>query len=404
LKRFPLILLAGLLPFTDAEAGLRLGLGDAVAKRSVELIEKAAAADLANATGDAVAATLPNCSAGALYDTAPTDLAQIGGIDPLGHVAPPPHTLPSDHIYFYATTTTVVSPPVYAPGPVHITQIAASTYLSATPVRTDYSVYFYPCREVMSYFFHVQALSPALAQRVGAIDQNCNTYSTGGTTVRRCDRNVNLTMSGGEAIGTSSGAFDFGTYDFRITPLAFASPARHYATQAYTVCPVDYFAPGPKAAMEAKLGRADGGYPRTVAPVCGAIQFDLPGTARGDWYHVGSPDSPEDPHLALIPNNVYADRQELSIGTSLTGQSPSFYIFIPTHAGQVDRDFAEVTADGTIYCYDAFYDPIGQAIGPGPTFILQMLSSTTLQIERQAPTSCGAGPWAFTSNAVTFQR
>src|SRR6266403_114913 len=97
-------------------AGLRFGLGDAVAKRSAELINKAAASDPANATGQAVAATLPSCPSGPVYDTLPTDLSTIGGIDPLGHVQPSGHTFPSDHIYMYASTITIVTHAAYAPG------------------------------------------------------------------------------------------------------------------------------------------------------------------------------------------------------------------------------------------------------------------------------------------------
>ena len=63
-----------------------------------------------------------------------------------------------------------------------------------------------------------------------------------------------------------------------------------------------------------------------------------------------------------------------------------------------------MTADGHIYCYDTFYDPVGQSVGSGPTFILQLTNAETLRIERQAATSCGGGPWTFTSNAVDFQR
>ncbi len=404
-----LILLGLLIPFLKippSYAGLRFGLGEAVAKRSAELIEKAAANDPANAVGDAVAATLASCPSGAVYDTTPTDLSMIGGIDPLGHVAPSGHTFPSDHIYFYSSTSTAYTPPVYAPGAIHVTSIAKSEYLSATPSYTDYSVYFYGCRELKSYFFHVRTLSPSLQTRMGEIDQNCSSYSTGGATIRRCDKSGNVTMAAGDLIGygATSGAFDFGSYDYRITPLSFISPSRHYSDRAYTVCPIDYFTEGPKASMEALLGRFDGGYRRVVAPVCGQINFDLAGTARGHWYHVGSADSPEDPHLALIVNNVYAPQQTLSYGTSLPNASANFYTFIPASSGQVNRDMAQVTADGQIYCYESFFDPLGQSISSGPTFLIQMTSTTTLQFERQSATTCGAGPWAFTSNAANFQR
>src|SRR5207249_2719878 len=106
-------------------------------------------------------------------------------------------------------------------------------------------------------------------------------------------------------------------------------------------------------------------------------------------------------------NNVYAPQQTISVGNSLPNGGGIWYIFTPVSgAGQVDREFSEVTADGNIYCYDTFYDPIGQAIGLGsaPIFILQMPTSTTLKFEKLTALSCAAAaPWAFTANAVNFQ-
>ena len=199
------------------------------------------------------------------------------------------------------------------------------------------------------------------------------------------------------------GVFDFGSYDYRRAPLAFVTPSRHIGDQPYTVCPIDYFSAGPKADMEALLGRFDGTFHRTTPPICGQIMYDIAGTAKGDWYYPGAPDVPEDPHLSLIDNNVSAPQETISIGDSLPNQSQAFYPFDPVSSGFVDRDFAQVTADGHIYCYDTFHDP-GGAYSGAPIFIIQMPTPTTLKIEQQPAPDCSAGSWTFTSNAVTFQR
>ncbi len=404
MNRFAFIVLMATGLAAPCGAGLRFGLGNAVAERGAEVINKAGAADPANAVGTNVAATLPVCSNGAIYGTLPTDLSQIISIVPLGNHSPPPHTFPSDHLYFYPSTTTVVTPPLYAPTTIHIIDIASTEYLNANPVYSDYAIYFYACRNVESYFSHVRTLSPALLAKVGSVDQNCYTYTTGAT-YRRCDKPTNIVIQEGELLGTAatSGAFDFGSYDDRITPLTFISPSRHYSQQALTVCPIDYFTSGPKASMEAKLGRFDGLQPRTVAPLCGGINFDVAGSASGNWYHVGSPDSPEDPHLSLSPDNVDPTRQVFSVGNSVSNLSAATYTFIPVSAGYVNRDFTQVQADGQIYCYDTFFDPVGQA-NSFATFLIQLTSQTTLTFERQNPVACGAGPWAFTGNAVHYQR
>src|SRR4029077_8126855 len=111
-----------------------------------------------------------------------------------------------------------------------------------------------------------------------------------------------------------------------------------------------------------KLGRFDGGYFRTTPPLCGTIEAGVANTAKGNWYHPGSPNNPEDPHLSLIDNNVYAPQQTISVGNSLPNGGSIWYIFSPVSAGFVDRDFSQVISDGNIYCYDSFYDPIGQPV------------------------------------------
>ena len=404
MKRMGLLIVLVGLTSGQSLAGLRLGLGDAAAKRSAELINKAGAQDPANATGAAVSPTLPACGNGAIYTTLPTDLSQILAIEPMGSHAPPPHTFPSDHFNLYAVTTTVVTPALYAPATIHITDIASTEYLNANPVFFDYQIYFYVCSNVETYFGHVRTLSALLLSQTGPIDQNCFTYTTGGT-FRRCDKPMNVVVQEGELLGyaATSGAFDFGSYDDRVT-LSFVSPSRHPANQNHIVCPTDYFTPGLKAAMEGLMGRFDGELHRTVSPVCGTITDDIPNTASGDWYHVGSPDGPEDPHLFVGPDNVAPTKQLFSVGTSVSNLSPATYTFIPASAGHINRDVSQVTADATIYCYDTFYDPIGQLLGSGMIFLVQMPTPTSLTFESQPAASCGAGPWTFSSNAVNFQR
>ncbi len=408
MKRQLLILVGIALWAAPTWAAFRFGLGSAVAKRSADLIDQAGANN--TLTGDNVAATLAACPAGAVFDTLPTDLSTIGGIDPLGHVQPTGHTFPADHIYLYASSTTSVNHPAYAPGPIHITDIASTEYLNASPVFTDYAIYFYGCRELKMYYAHIRTISSAVQNGLANAVQNCSTYSTGGGTFYRCDTSVNVELQAGDLIGygAPSGAIDWGAIDYRYTPAPFANPSRHAGTdQYYTVCPIDYFTPGPKAAMEALLGRFDGGYRRVTPPLCGQYNQDVVGAAKGFWYHPGYPNVPEDPHLALIDNNAYAPLQTISVGNSLPNGGGQWYIFIAASSGQMNRDFSQVTADGHIYCYDTFYDPLDQLIGAGntPIYILQMLNSTTLQFEKQTAVSCAAAaPWAFTSNAVTFQR
>jgi len=413
MKRAAAFLLAVTLS-AAAQAGFHMGLGGAAAKKSAALFGEAAEKKTADSVGDNVARLLPSCGP-APFTVLPTDLSKMGGLVPLGNLNPPGHTFPTDHIYFYGLRTSTSNPgsptveaPLLAPGDITVSEVVSADYLNATPPVTDYSIYFYACRELKAYFFHVRSLDASFQAKLGGgVDDGCWTYSTGGASIRRCSQRVNVPVRAGETLGTVNGpgssAFDFGAYDHGKPPLAFASPSRHYAEQLYTVCPVDYFETGLKAQLEARFGRYDGGVIRTAPPVCGTIMFDSPSTAQGNWYKIGAPDSPEDPHLALVRNNYRPDWGAFSSGTSVPGLSAPYY-FVPAASGLTQRDFAHITADGQIYCYDSFLDPLGQSITNIFTILVHMPTPTTLRIERQATTSCSAGPWAFTSGAVDFQR
>src|SRR5262249_31073974 len=150
------LLLAGI----PARSAVRFGLGNAVAHRSADLVNKAGASQ--NVTGDNVAGTPASCPSGAIFDSQPIEMSMTGGIDPPGHVQPTGHTFPTDHIYYYSSTTTVYTPPVYAPGNIHITSIGSSSNLSASPVYTDYTITFYACQEFRVVYGHVKTLTPSL--------------------------------------------------------------------------------------------------------------------------------------------------------------------------------------------------------------------------------------------------
>src|SRR5262245_5090385 len=142
--------------------------------------------------------------------------------------------------------------------------------------------------------------------------------SSGGTTYHSCQAYTNITMESGDLIGhtATSLPFDFGSYDYRITPLSFISPARKYSDKMYTVCPIDYFTDSNKSAMQALLGQGSGAHFRVTPPICGGVNFDIAGTASGDWYQLGWADIPEDAHLALVVDNIFAPRQTISYGNN----------------------------------------------------------------------------------------
>jgi hypothetical protein len=201
----------------------------------------------------------------------------------------------------------------------------------------------------------------------------------------------------GTQIGTTS-TLDFGAYDTR-RPLPFANPSRHPLPTLYAVCPGNYFTGDLQALFNSRYGGQSGA--RTVEPLCGSVNQDAAGTAQGDWYPAGIPNLQlEDSGLALVHDNVEPSTGAFSIGNAVPNVTSGVYKFMPAHSGQVNREFSEVTADGNIYCYDSFFFLPGAFSG---TLLIQLAGASTLNIQKQSATSCGAGPWTM-SSPTSFSR
>ncbi len=377
----------------SGECAFRFGLGKAVGKSAGDMITKAVSES---------SVLSKECGSGPYFTAAPVDLSKVSAIAPLGNLNPTGHVFPSDHIYFYFKTQNE-SYPLFSPGDLVLTEINTSAQSSGT----DYSLRFQACKDFKAYYLHVKTISDTLTSAMQSQAPRCTTYTTGGSLYTYCTYTLNLRIKAGEQIGTVSGpgAFDFGATDYRIAPLPFANPSRHLSDQLYTACPLDYYSADVKGSLYAKVGRYDGGQTRTTAPVCGEIMQDVGGTAQGDWYLPGSPDSPEDPHLALVKYSIDPSWSAFSVGNSVSGLTGVHY-FSPKSSGKVLTAFSQVTADGNTYCYDCFMD-IGNITSPcttrGYIILLQLPSPATLKIEKQTAQECFAGPWTF-SNPVTFQR
>lgn len=361
---------------------------------------------------------IPACGSGPELTQSPLAMGDFLGLVPLGNLNPTGHVFPTDHMYFYIrrSGSDPATVPVVAPSDGWITQVAASEHVGAG--FTDYQIAISPCREFKYYFGHVSNIPPKLLHRIGDFAAaDCHSYSTGGETFNYCRKEVRVRIRAGQRLGTAGrpgqNALDMGAFDFRVPALPYANTARVCpsgvpagACEALqVVCPVDYFSSGVADALEARLGTWDGSLLRTVDPLCGEVEQDEPDKAQGKWYVSGTTEMyPEDPHLALVHDNVEPEKGAFSVGNSLApGLSSGVYFFTPTHSGLVNRDFDEVLSDGDIYCYDSFSLRYG---GPAPAMsvIIQMTSDTTLQIEKQSAATCGSGPWSFTSAAREFER
>jgi hypothetical protein len=334
------------------------------------------------------------------FTVLPISETDFKGFVPLGNLNPSGHTFPTDHHYFYLTDCCTTKYPVYSPGHVWITQVSLSEHV--TDGYSDYSITLNPCQEVYGILGHVSELSASLLDQIGAFpDSGCSTYSTGGKTYRMCSKDVMIEVAAGIEIGKAGGnpgqyALDFGVYDTRVSQ-SFVNPGRFsQARYLYGVSAIDYFSSGLQTILENRAGNSDGTIHRTIAPIGGTIVNDVAGTIQGLWFKPGQPTYPEDPHLALVFDNVDPTKPCFSVGTSQVGLGSGVYSFTPTSSGTINRQFNQVTADGTLSIYQDFPS------SPGTVILVQLINDSQLRVEKQ--TTSDGPPWAFTVNAVDYER
>ena len=368
-------------------------------------------------------AHLPSCGdKKELFSVSPLKLTDFSGIVPLGTLAPTSHVLPTHHLYFHPRredprnfNSLPVEVPVVAPTDATITEIRF-TETKERPDFNDGVIHFSPCKEVKGLFDHFKTFSAKLqkAYAEGAIircDEYQRSYKKFGTlTFKLCNKKVNIQIKAGEQIGTAGGGegqmvFDFGVFDNRVPPATLANPKRWLGQEQkqYTVCPLDYYAPGLKDNLNSRLGTPDGERRRTIEPVCGQANWDLPGTAQGVWILKGEEYvAHENPHLALAYDNTDPTIAVISMGNSEENKGFSWgtYNFKPKDSGLVNRHFKDIKADSNVYCFETedTYRNNTRAI-----ILLKMPTSETLKIEKLNQTSCGPGPWQM-KNYAEFNR
>jgi hypothetical protein len=347
----------------------------------------------------------------AIFSRPPVALADFFGWVPLGNMGPPAHTFPTDHQYIYINDPSSPAPrrevDIVAPADIIITKAHLGT---TTPGGSDYTLEFSPCAEMYAQFGHVLTIAPTIMSRLGAFDQYCNTYAPSpGSSVSTCETKfVAIKVNAGDVIGTAGGAaphsfgLDFSLWDARVPAIAYANAA-HWSKSNdkfdsfHVVGASDYFSE-PSSQIATRVGSFDGKTRRTVLPLGGSIAVDVPGSAMGFWFNASQPTYPEVPHLAIAPDNVDPTRIAFSVGTSLPSWNRGIVWFTPVNSGTVNRNPAQVTADGSTYCFEA----------AGAWVILaKMIDANTLRLEAAAPfvTTCAAAlPWTFSSAAFDYKR
>ena len=348
--------------------------------------------------------SLPACQREVRLTSLPLAVSDFTSVVPLGNLSPSDHTLPTEHHYFVlpldpANTELTLQVPALA--------VARGTVVEVEDVEHvnrgfhDYDLTLGVCRDFSVHYGHLSQISAALQAELGN-PTRCDSYTTGGNTYRRCQYRLHVEVAAGEEVGRAGGnpgqyALDLGAKDYRREQNAYANPSRYRSEAAFllfAVSPLDYLTPALQDVVNPKMGDFQGNR-RTQPPLHGQMAYDVAGTAMGNWFREGEPFFPEDPHLALVKDNVDPGLYAISAGTSLGALAGRVVRFSPEAGGSVNRPFEQVTP-GATYCY-----PTAQ---PGTTtpegrVLLRLQDSGRLQAEFQPGKDCSEA-LQFVSAAV----
>ncbi len=307
---------------------------------------------------------LPACD-GKEFTHFPVDLNKIYEISPIGNIAPPGHTFPTEHSFLHISPggSTTETLPLSAPADVTVVHISEIRGITQDPV--DYTIYFALCKDLIGYYNHVKELSGNLAGEYKSTE--CEDWSSKPDS--SCAKNMFYNGKAGEVIGEVGrlqGNFDFGLIDLR-KKHTFANEERYGIRSLYIQCPYEYYPIGMKNQFYELIERNDDRQ-------CGTSAQDVPGTLQGNWFYGdGSANAAHnwDTHLAFIYDNENPQTAVISIAGKIT--DPQKWEFKPESSGSINRRFVDVRPGNEIYCYEN----IGERI------LLKLVSEKELHIELQ---------------------
>ena len=334
-------------------------------------------------------ATLPDC-AGRQLTHLPFDPDTLEQIVPLGNVAPPGHVLPTEHMYMFRKQGSLQH--VRAPGDGLIVRLSGTQDLDGG--QEDFGFQFALCRDVYLYMLHITELREDLARVLKAGRCRDTGHLADGQRYRYCDARAAVKVKAGELIGrvARGHSFDMGAYDER-SRLAHAEPNHYRSRSPHIVCPLDLFAPKPRAALYAKVRRQ-------AEPRCGRVMQDVPGTLAGNWF-AGEAYTDRNDHWGRMLSfaEYNSDPAEGVAGIGGTVSSPARLQFRLRNEGRINRRFEQVSSDGQVYCYQGSETGGSHGVNRGDSLLVRMLDARTIEVER-TPAGCGGDtrfskPWRF---------
>jgi hypothetical protein len=268
---------------------------------------------------------------GPLFTVSPLETSKIIYVTGQGHLAPFSHTLPTPHVYLYwhnsSPITTLI--PVVSPGPGTITFVLKQDLGGG---QSDTKIMVRASPNLTWYMDHV-SLAPGLG--LGSV------------------------LTPGMSIGTTSSlsaAVDLGLLDSSVIN-PFIAPQRYGDDLINSVSPWTRFTPALRTFFD--------GISQVVGPnKDGAVCYDVDGTAAGNWFLDGVPDSkdaygkPENwpKHLAFARDEIDPTRWRISVGGIIS--AAALWAIVPgdpeptaitTGIGlRIIRLYTNLTQDGTM--------------------------------------------------------
>jgi len=359
------------------------------------------------------------CEPGPYFTELPVPAEAIRYFIVLGQFGPPGDVFPRGQTGLQLVSTELT--PVRAVGDITI-RFVESTHWLDSPTReghTDYSLTFEVpnCRAITGNYEHIAELEPALAERL--VGASCEVYSTESETVRACGNRVSIPVTAGTVLGQAGGSItglDFDLFDERVR-LDFVAAHRYPQARRGAICPQALFTPVLRDFLLDRTGRGE--IMRTAEPRCGTMEIDVAGTAQGMWvldgHDVTLSAADFDRFFALAPNELRPDMYHVLVTAHPAFQvSPWGYVifaFELQDAGRVNRPFADVSPDGTLYCYAAGSDPIDFFPVETVSFLLALGTDGKITLERRdhavGESPChreAPGAWAFSGAAIRLMR
>jgi len=357
----------------------------------------------------------PACTTTTPFTVSPMPVSQIPAIIPQGNINPSAHVMPTNHAYLGLPGLVPGQWPLFAPGDMTLTNVVVKTNtenvngVESAPYE-ELALGFQVCGGINLLFDHVNSpsakIQAALNAQMPYPSLECSTGVNGTVTSTACNVTVSVPVSAGEQIAVSSGitpTIDFGAWNTQGAAVPFLEPRRYLDESNYNVCPVSLFTTSLQAQLGTLLGTLQGTQfvPRTAAPVCGVINFDVAGTVSGNWWPTQLPAgaqsvaSDESGGAAFMADNINPAIPVISLGNDIPGIPTGRYV---PAAGTPAFTSIQYSVTPQMVCFAN----LGGASSPNQILLVSMIATDQLRIEGQTGT-CSPTP-AFTSQALTVYR